>query len=423
MPLYVVDRKMDKLNIDALVLPYLDNEKLYKYYRRNKFKGFSINSYLAKIENVVSEKSLLKSNQIVYFVEDGVKLDDNNRIPVILSSCLLPSLNNSDETNNCDNKNLLNEKIFAQEKIILSKFYQKILKTAIKNGYLKISIPIIVSDYGSSQSYIELARKAIRNFIDNSFEELTVYLLLTDSDNDYYTDKEKADNILIKILEDGACWRYWAYYENKNDVNNNYVCYNWDQYWQKYTWSQPAYQIDISYDLERARRKKEKRDKEKAEWDKLKGKKKFKSSQTQYESIDEIVAQRLKIRDESFSEMVIRKIEEKGINPVSCYKAANVGRNIFSKITKDANKDENEDGSRYIYRPEKKIVLAFAIALHLKQIEAEELLQKAGFSFSNSPSDVIVKVFIEKGIYDIDLVNQQLLKYDQVLLGTTTRDN
>ncbi len=422
MPLYVVDRKMDKLNIDALVLPYLNNDKLYSYYRRNKIKGFSINSFLEKTENVVNEKSLLRKNQIVYFVEDGVKLNDENRIPVILSSCELPSYDNCDD-NKSENKIITNNLIFAQEKKILTNFYQRILKTAIKNGYLKISIPIIVSDYGDSQTYIELARKAIRNYIDNTFEELTVYLLLTDSDNDYYTDKEKADYNLLKILEDGACWRYWAYYENKNDVNNNYVCYNFDQYWQKYTWSQPAYQIDISYDLERARRKKEKRDKEKAEWDRLKGKSKLKSGQTEYESIDKLVAERLKIRDESFSEMVIRKIEEKGINPVSCYKAANVGRNIFSKITKDANKDENEDGSRYIYRPEKKIVLAFAIALNLKQTEAEELLQKAGFSFSNSPSDVIVKVFIEKGIYDIDLVNQQLLKYDQVLLGTTTRDN
>ncbi len=422
MPLYVVDRNMDKLNIDALVLPYLNNDKLYSYYRRNKIKGFSINSYLAKTENVVDEKSLSKKNQIVYFVEDGEKFDDNN-IPVILGGCELPTLNNYKKENNSEDKNIINKIIFEQEKLILSKFYERILKTALKNGYKRISIPIIVSDYGNSQPYIELARKAVRNFIDNTFEELTVYLLLTDSDNDYYTDKEKEGYNLIKMLEDEACWRYWAYYANKNDVNNNYVCYNFDQYWQKYTWSQPAYERDISYDLERARRRKEKRDKEKAEWDKLKGKHRLKSSQNEYESIDKLVAERLKIRDESFSEMVIRVIEEKGLNSVACYKAANVGRNIFSKITKDANKDENEDGSRYVYRPEKKIVLAFAIALHLKQTEAEELLQKAGYSFSNSPSDVIVKVFIEKGIYDIDLVNQQLLKYDQVLLGTTTRDS
>ena len=121
--------------------------------------------------------------------------------------------------------------------------------------------------------------------------------------------------------------------------------------------------------------------------------------------------------------MVVRKIEEKGLNSVSCYKSANVGRNIFSKITKDANKDENEDGSRYIYRPEKKIALAFAIALHLKQTEAEELLQKAGFSFANTALDIIVKVFIEKGIYDIDMINQQLLKYDLQLLVKNTKDS
>ena len=418
MPLYVVDRKMDKLNIDALVLPYLDNDKLYSYYRRNKIKGYSINSFLEKTENVVSLESLFKKNQIVYFVENGKNFDDNN-IPVILGGCQLPILKNYN--NNSDNKNNLNNNIFEQEKIILSKFYQRILRTAIKSGYLKISIPIIVSDYGNSQPYIEVARKAVRKIIDNSFDELTVYLLLTDSDNDYYTDKEKANFNLIKILEDGVCWRYWAYYANKDDVNNNYVCYKQDQYWHEYVSRQPAYQKDISFDIERARKRKEKRDKEKAEWDKLRGKNRFKSTKTEYDNIEQLVEERLKVKDESFSEMVVRKIEENGLNSVCCYKSANVGRNIFSKITKDANKDENEDGTRYIYHPDKKIALAFAIALHLKQTEADELLQKAGFSFSNSPQDIIVKVFIEKGIYDIDLVNQQLLKHDLGLLGSSTR--
>ena len=419
MPLFVVDRKMDKLNIDALVLPYLDNNKLYYYYRDSKYKGFSINSFIEKIEKVVNEKSLLKKNQIVYFVENGKQLDEN-KIPVILSSCQLPELKNNNESDS-ENINIINKKIFEQEKIILSKFYKRILKTAINYGYQKISIPIIVSDYGNSQPYIELARKAVRNYIYNSFDERTVYLLLTDSDNNYFSDKERKKYNFTKILEEGACWRYWAYYANKNDVNNNYICYNEDQYWHEYSCRQPAYQKDISHELERARKRKEKRDKEKAEWEKLKGKNKLKSSETESENIDQLVEERLKIKDESFSEMVVRKIEENGLNSVYCYKSANVGRNIFSKITKDANKDENEDGTRYIYHPDKKIALAFAIALHLKQTEADELLQKAGFSFSNSPQDIIVKLFIEKGIYDIDRINQQLLKHDLVLLGSSTK--
>ena len=420
MPLYVVDRKMDKLNLDALVLPYLNNNKLYSYYRDSKFKGFSINSFIEKIENVVKTKSLARKNQIVYLVENEEKLEDE-KIPVILSSCQLPSLKDYEDGKNSDDKNKINEKLFAQEKIVLSRFYQRILKTALEYNYLRISIPIIVSDYGNSQPYIDLARKAVRHFIDNSFDEMTVYLLLTDSDNDYFSDKERAQYNFIKMLEEGACWRYWAYYANKNDVNNKFLCYNEDQYWQEYTWRQPAYDRNFSYVLERAKKRKEKRDKEKAEWEKLRGKNKLKSNKTEFENIEQLVEERLRVKDESFSEMVVRKIEENGLNSVFCYKSANVGRNIFSKITKDANKDENEDGTRYIYHPDKKIALAFAIALHLKQTEADELLQKAGFSFSNSPQDIIVKVFIEKGIYDIDLVNQQLLKHDLVLLGSSTR--
>ena len=79
-----------------------------------------------------------------------------------------------------------------------------------------------------------------------------------------------------------------------------------------------------------------------------------------------------------------------------------------------------DQNSEFVFDAESSCVVPLDSLL---QTEAEELLQKAGFSFSNSPSDVIVKVFIEKGIYDIDLVNQQLLKYDQVLLGTTSRDS
>ena len=121
--------------------------------------------------------------------------------------------------------------------------------------------------------------------------------------------------------------------------------------------------------------------------------------------------------------MVLRIIKETHRNNVACYKAANVNKNIFSKILKDANGDENKDGTAYVYNPDKKIALAFSIALRLKLKEAEELLQKAGYAFSDSPQDIIVKTFIQKGIYDIDLVNQFLFRFNQPLLGSTAREN
>ena len=112
--------------------------------------------------------------------------------------------------------------------------------------------------------------------------------------------------------------------------------------------------------------------------------------------------------DESFTDMLLRKIRESGMTNAECYRRAGIDRKLFSKIQSDRH-----------YRPAKKTALLFVLALELDADEARELLSRAGYALSgNDKFDLAIDFFIRAGLYDITKIDEYLLMLDLPLLGS-----
>lgn len=256
----------------------------------------------------------------------------------------------------------------SNEAALLHNCYSNALTLALKHNCKTIAFPLISSGiYGYPKDQaLQIALSAIGEFLLN--HEMTVYLVVYDKKAFVLSGK------LFSAIE--------------NYIDDNYV--------DEHLLSERNRNVE-SYEIS-----------------------KFEDRQIDYKSYNrsapaEVPSPHGKRRledvleqlDETFTQMLFRLIDEKGMEEVDTYKRANINRKLFSKIrsTKD-------------YHPSKATAIAFAIALHLNLDEAHDLLSKAGYTFSHSQKfDLIIEYFIEESNYNIYEINEALFAFDQVLLG------
>ena len=252
-----------------------------------------------------------------------------------------------------------------KEETLLESAYRESLMLARAHGCESVAFPLISSGaYGyPKDEALEVAVRTIGEFLSEN--DMTVYLVIFDRAS--FSIGEELFSDISEYIDD----RYAELHEVCRQRSIDFVC------------SAPPPQP-------RSRKKNAVEECESVPF-----------------SLDTDLDYALRRLDESFSEMLLRKIDESGMTDAECYKKANIDRKLFSKIRSDSH-----------YRPSKPTVIAFAIALRLDLYETSEMLKKAGFALSHSNKfDIIIEYFIKKRIYDIFKINEALFAFDQSLLG------
>ena len=112
-------------------------------------------------------------------------------------------------------------------------------------------------------------------------------------------------------------------------------------------------------------------------------------------------------KGKTFTEILLEYIDGTDTDNARTYKAAGIDRRLFSKIQNDRD-----------YQPSKDTCVAFAYALRLNDMQANDLLARAGYTLSHSNKrDLILEYFFRMGVFDLDVVNGVLERLGEKTLG------
>jgi O-acetyl-ADP-ribose deacetylase len=262
----------------------------------------------------------------------------------------------------------------ASERELLRNVYISSLNLAKENKCKSIAFPLIATGiYGfPKKDALDIARNSISDFLVGN--DMTVYLIVFDKQS-FVISKDIIDNI-------------------QEYIDDNYVDENLDRQRSR----------KMAYPLTHQELKSDERLEicQSISYNKIDEGDIAEDAEYLGNGLEDILAR----LDETFSQMLIRLIDEKGMSDPEVYKKANIDRKLFSKIR---NKKD--------YNPSKATVLAFSVALRLGLDEALDLLKKAGYTLSHSNKfDVIIEYFIVKENYNIFEINEALFAFDQVIL-------
>lgn len=252
----------------------------------------------------------------------------------------------------------------SNEEKLLTDCYKNSLELAKTHKLESIAFPLISSGiFGyPKDKVLKTAISVIGDFLRTN--EMTVYLVVYNKEA--FVLSEKLFSSITQYIDDKYIEeQFYSYKYRPEEMNESRAMHSEDLVYSY----KPEYAKEIKY------------------------------KRSLYDVINQI--------DETFSQMLLRLIDEKSMTDSETYKKANIDRRLFSKIRNDIN-----------YKPSKPTAIAFSIALKLNLDETKDFLLKAGYALSHSSKfDIIVQYFIEESNYNVFEINEALFAFDQSLLG------